>query len=88
MKATRLFLVALLVSAMIGVSEPAWSQQNPATTPAPAEHYDGDNDDGNWSWIGLLGLIGLAGLMGRNRDVPVTRTSNPQTRTSTNPQTR
>jgi LPXTG-motif cell wall-anchored protein len=30
--------------------------------------YATNDDNMNWSWLGLLGLIGLAGLFGRNRE--------------------
>lgn len=47
----------------------------PLTLPAVAQveaEREGiyEDNDSDWSWLGLLGLAGLAGLAGKNRDQP------------------
>lgn len=39
------------------------------SSPRDLEQRSGDDDSGNWGWLGLLGLIGLAGLR-RRREEP------------------
>jgi len=78
MKIIKVFLLTAFLCLVIGAFTPVSSQENPSSRTTPAENYDGDNDRGNYSWVGLLGLLGLAGLIRKNKDVPVTRsTPNP-----------
>lgn len=40
------------------------------TTTNSDRAVNGQRDDMDWDWLGLLGLLGLAGLAGRKREEP------------------
>ena len=82
MKSIKVFLFSAVLAVMMGITVPVMSQENPSSRTAPAENYDNDDDDPNYSWIGLLGLLGLAGLMRKDRDVTVRRTTTDPTPTN------
>lgn len=44
------------------------NDDNDLTTNNYRANAVGDDNDFNWSWLGLLGLLGLAGLRNRDRE--------------------
>lgn len=55
-----------------GASTDAYSSGNASAGQSSPRDFEqrssGDDDSGNWGWLGLLGLIGLAGLRRKRED--------------------
>jgi hypothetical protein len=60
MKTLKRIAALLAVSTTLFISTPLMAQNDPNNTTASSGR-DNDNDH-NWSWVGLIGLLGFLGL--------------------------